>query len=62
MLTICNEYYHGIINEGVLPMYTRDIVDHLEKLYDSIVVNNQNKMRFYSRNEKELLKNKQEEM
>ena len=62
MLIICNEYYSGVILERVYPMYTEEIIDHIGKLYDSIVKNHQNKMKYYGRNEKQLLKNKQEEM
>ncbi len=61
-MTLCSEYYHGIITEGIFSMHSKEIIDHLGKIYESVVVNNQNKMRFYSRNENELLKNKQDEL
>ncbi len=42
-------------------MYHQDVLKYIEHLLKSAIINNQNKIKFYSRGEKEILKIKREE-
>ena len=61
-LAICSDYYSGLSIGNKLPMYSDEIMKQVEVLYDTAVINEQNKIKFYGRDEKDILKSKNEEM
>jgi hypothetical protein len=61
VLTISTDYNSSNTFGVNFSMYNDDILKHLDKLLKSAIINNQNKIKFYSRGEKEILKTKRDE-
>ena len=61
ILTISFDYY-AINSVGLIfSMYHHEVLRYMEQLLKSAIINNQNKIKFYSRGEKEILKSKRED-
>jgi hypothetical protein len=61
-LAICSDYYSGLSVGNILNMYSDETIKQFQVLYDTAVINEQTKIKFYGRDEKDILKTKSEEM
>ena len=60
-LLACCDYYCGIRMGYHVFMYNNDVLKYIEELISSAIINGQNKIKYFSRGEKDLLKHKKED-
>ena len=60
-LVACLDYYCGIKMDYHVFMYNNEVLKYIEELISIAIINGQNKIKYFSRGEKDLLKHKKEE-